>query len=275
VPRIADEISPLEFLQLVAEPHRWQMLRELTRSDRRVGELTELLDEPQNLVSYHLAELRRAGLVSARRSSADGRDNYYRVEPRRCGELLRSAGTALQPGLRLGLLPPEPVEIRGRRSPRVLFLCTGNSARSQMAEALLERLSDRQIQAGSAGSHPKPLHPNAVRVMAERGIDISRRPTKHLSRFVRTRFDRVITLCDKVREVCPEFPGQPTTAHWSMADPAATEGDTDADTYPVFERTADDIENRIGPLIAQITAAANEGGSHDRRGNREHSLHGR
>jgi protein-tyrosine-phosphatase len=94
--------------------------------------------------------------------------------------------------------------------------------------------------------------------MAERGINILGRPTKHLSRFARTRFDRVITLCDKVREVCPEFPGQPTTAHWSMADPAAAEGDTDADTYPAFERTADDIENRIGLLIAQMTAEERE-----------------
>jgi protein-tyrosine-phosphatase/DNA-binding transcriptional ArsR family regulator len=258
VPRASDEISPLEFLQLVAEPQRWRLLHELSRSDRRVGELTELLEEPQNLVSYHLAELRRAGLVSARRSSADGRDNYYRVEPQRCGELLCSAGAALQPGLRLSPLPPEPVTIGGRRAPRVLFLCTGNSARSQMAEALLDHLSGHQMQARSAGSHPKTLHPNAVRAMAERGMNISGRPTKHLSRFARTRFDRVITLCDKVREVCPEFPGQPTTAHWSMADPAAAEGDTDADTYPVFKRTADDIENRIGLLIAQMTAGGEE-----------------
>ena len=254
MPRTADDISPLGFFQLVAEPHRWQMLRELTESDRRVGELTELVGGPQNLVSYHLAELKRAGLVSSRRSSADGRDSYYRVEPQRCAELLCSAGAALEPGLRVGLLPPEPVRIAGRRAPRVLFLCTGNSARSQMAEALLEHLSSHQIQARSAGSHPKPLHPNAVRAMAERGIDISGRQTKHLSRFARMRFDRVITLCDKVREVCPEFPGQPTTAHWSMADPADAEGDTDEDTYPVFERTADDIANRIALLIAHMTA---------------------
>jgi protein-tyrosine-phosphatase/DNA-binding transcriptional ArsR family regulator len=249
--RVAGEIDPLEFFQLVAEPHRWRLLRELTVSDRRVGELTELLGEPQNLVSYHLAELRRAGLVSARRSSADGRDTYYRVEPQRCAEYLCSAGAALHPGLRLGLLD-EPVDIKGRRAPKVLFLCTGNSSRSQMAEALLEHLSDHQIQAHSAGSHPKQLHPSAVRVMAERGIDISGRPTKHLRRFARTRFDRVITLCDKVREVCPEFPGQPTNAHWSIADPAAQRG-TDEETYPVFLRTADDIENRIGMLIAEMT----------------------
>lgn len=262
----ADKVSPLEFLQLVAEPHRWRLLRELTMSDRRVGELTELLAEPQNLVSYHLAELRRAGLVSARRSSADGRDTYYRMESQRCGELLSSAGGALQPGLRLGVLPAEPAAIRSRRAPRVLFLCTGNSSRSQMAEAFIEHLSGRQIKARSAGSHPKPLHPNSVRVMAERGIDVSHQRTKHLSRFAEARFDRVITLCDKVREVCPDFPGGPTTAHWSIADPAA-DGDTDEETYPAFERTAEDIESRIVRLIAQMTEDREEerGGSHDYR----------
>ena len=135
----------------------------------------------------------------------------------------------------------------------MLFLCTGNSARSQIAEALLEHRTRGVVSARSAGSHPKPLHPNAVRVMAERGIDISNHRSKHLDRFARTRFDRVITLCDKVREVCPEFPGQPTTAHWSMADPAAE--DSDADTsYRAFVRTADEIEARVALLIAQLTS---------------------
>ena len=230
------ETSPLDFLQLVAEPHRWRLLRELSASDRRVGELTELLGEEQNLVSYHLAELRRAGLVSARRSSADGRDNYYRAEPKRFADLFSSAGAAL------GLRPAAPVTVRGN----VLFLCTGNSARSQMAEALISHLSDGRIKARSAGSHPKTLHPYAVRVMAKRGIDISRRRTKHFDRFVQTRFDHVITLCDKVREVCPEFPGHPTTAHWSIADPTAEE------TYAAFERTAEELETRIQLLIAQM-----------------------
>jgi protein-tyrosine-phosphatase/DNA-binding transcriptional ArsR family regulator len=244
-------VSSVEFLQLVGDPHRWQLLAELARSDRRVGELTELLGKPQSLVSYHLGELRGAGLVSARRSSADGRDTYYRVDLRHCGELLCSAGAALNPGLRLVVLPPELVAVRRRRAPRVLFLCTGNSARSQMAEALLEHRSGRRIQAHSAGSHPKPLHPNAVQVMAERGVDISGQSTKHLGRFARMRFDRIITLCDKVREICPEFPGQPTIAHWSMADPAA-EGDSDEATYPAFRRTADELEERISLLIAHM-----------------------
>jgi protein-tyrosine-phosphatase/DNA-binding transcriptional ArsR family regulator len=250
-------LSPLEFLQLVGDPQRWQLLTALARSDRRVGELTELAGKPQNLVSYHLGELRRAGLVSSRRSSADGRDTYYRVDVARCTELLCAAGATLQPGLQIGLLPAGDVTIRfdsiRGRAPRVLFLCTGNSARSQMAEAFLEVRSNHVIEARSAGSHPKALHPNAVQVMAERGVDISGRRTKHLNRFARTRFDRVITLCDKVREICPEFPGHPTASHWSMPDPSAS-ADTDELTYPVFVRTADELETRVGLLIAELTA---------------------
>jgi ArsR family transcriptional regulator, arsenate/arsenite/antimonite-responsive transcriptional repressor / arsenate reductase (thioredoxin) len=253
-------VSPQEFLQLVADPQRWRLLCELARGDRRVGELTQLVGEPQNLVSYHLRGLRQAGLVSSRRSSFDGRDAYYRVDLTRCGELLCSAGPALHPGLQLTVAPPLPG--RRQRPPRVLFLCTGNSARSQMAEALLEHVSDHTIEARSAGSHPKPLHPNAVRVMRERGIDISRHSTKPLERFLRTRFDQVITLCDKVREVCPEFPGEPATAHWSIADPAA-EGDADGDTYPAFERTASELEIRIPYLIARLSTP--EGGNPDAR----------
>src|SRR5918992_4486748 len=224
--------QPPEILGLLSDPLRWQLVGELGRSDRRVGELVELVGKPQNLVSYHLAELRRAGIVSARRSAADGRDVYYRADLLRCRDLLGEAGLALHPGV--SLAPMGPVATPRPARPRVLFLCTGNSARSQIAEALVEHRSAGTVEARSAGSHPKPLHPNAVRVMAERGVDISGRPTKSLTRFARTRFDRVITLCDKVREICPELPGAPIAAHWSMADPAA-EDDNGKGTYLAFE----------------------------------------
>jgi ArsR family transcriptional regulator, arsenate/arsenite/antimonite-responsive transcriptional repressor / arsenate reductase (thioredoxin) len=245
--------SPPRALQLLADPQRWQLLAELAKSDRRVSELTRLLGKPQNLLSYHLGELRTAGLVTARRSSADRRDTYYRAELLRCGEVLGEAGAALHPALRL--LPQRTAEAISwpGQAPVVLFLCTGNSARSQMAEALLDYRSGHVVRACSAGSHPKPLHPNAVRVMAERGIDISGRPTKHLRRFARTRFDRVITLCDKVKEICPEFPGPSTTSHWSMADPAA-EAETDAESYAAFQHAAADLETRIDLLIIQLNA---------------------
>jgi ArsR family transcriptional regulator, arsenate/arsenite/antimonite-responsive transcriptional repressor / arsenate reductase (thioredoxin) len=248
----SDDTLPLQFLQLMADPLRWRLLGELARSDRRVGELCELVGKPQSLVSYHLRELRSGGLVSARQSAADGRDTYYQANIGRCAELLSAVGAALHPAVRLECLPGEPPKAGRGRRPRVLFLCTGNSARSQMAEALLEHRTRGAIGARSAGSHPKPLHPNAVRVMAERGIDISGHTSKHFDRYSRMRFDRVITLCDKVKEVCPDFPGQPTTAHWSMADPA-TEGADDESSYPAFVRTADEIDTRVGLLIAQLT----------------------
>jgi protein-tyrosine-phosphatase len=183
-------------------------------------------------------------LVSARRSSADGRDAYYRVELARCGELLGSAGGLLHPGLRL--VPPSAEDDGGAdRSIRVLFLCTGNSARSQMAEGLLQHLSHGTIEAFSAGSHPKVLHAQAVRTMDKRGIDLRGRRAKHLSEFATQQFDSVITLCDRVREVCPEFPGHPRTIHWSIADPAL-EGPA------AFERTAAELEWRISFLLYVI-----------------------
>ena len=257
---VGANLSPPQFLQLVADPQRWQLLTELAKSDRSVSELTTLLDKPQNLLSYHLAELRKAGVVTARKSSADRRDTYYQVDLVRCGKLLGDAGGALHPALRLRLGPatPDVPASRRGRAPMVLFLCTGNSARSQMAEALLEHRSHHAVHARSAGSHPKPLHPNAVRAMAERGIDISGHLTKHFRRFARNRFDHVITLCDKVKEICPEFPGQPTTAHWSIPDPV-TKGASDDETYAAFQRLAEELETRTGLLLAQITTQRAEG----------------
>jgi protein-tyrosine-phosphatase len=238
------------FVQLVAHPVRWRLLQELVSSDRRVWELTGLVNERQSLVSYHLGQLRAGGLVQTRRSAADRRDAYYTIDLAACGEQLQAAGGALHPGLRLAPAPPLSLRATGtsRRRLRVLFLCTGNSARSQIAEALLVQMSQGTIGAASAGSNPKPLHPNAVRVMAKRGVDISGNRTKHLDEFVATRFDAVITLCDKVREVCPEFPSPARRVHWSIPDPAL-EGPTRRASYPAFERTTKELETRIGFLL--------------------------
>jgi ArsR family transcriptional regulator, arsenate/arsenite/antimonite-responsive transcriptional repressor / arsenate reductase (thioredoxin) len=187
-----------------------------------------------------------------RRSAADGRDSYYVLDLARCGELLSSAGASLHPAL-----APTPRRERGAARARVLFLCTGNSARSQIAEVLARQLSGGGVSTASAGSHPKPLHPNAVRVMRERGIDISGRRSKHLSELADQRFDYVISLCDRVREVCPEFPGGPELIHWSIPDPAREHG-IDEQTLPAFERTATELETRIGFLIEAINATRQE-----------------
>jgi ArsR family transcriptional regulator, arsenate/arsenite/antimonite-responsive transcriptional repressor / arsenate reductase (thioredoxin) len=230
---------------------RWQLLRELAQSDLRVGELCSRLQLHQSLVSYHLAQLRSGQIVARRRSSADGRDSYYLLDLERCIDLLTATGAELHPGLNLIRPQASTVPAGAHRPARVLFSCTGNSARSQIAEGLAEQMGNGRIVSLSAGSHPKPLHPNAVRVMRERGVDLTGRSSKPLSRFSTKRFDYVITLCDRVREVCPKFPGNPGLIHWSTPDPAR-EGDTDADTYVAFQRTAAELATRIGFLINSI-----------------------
>ena len=189
-------------------------------------------------------------LLSGPDSSADRRDAYYALDLARVREVLTATGGALHPGLRLA--PARRATTRPRTATaRVLFLCTGNSGRSQMAEALARARSGGAVEAHSAGSHPKPLHPSAVRVMREEhGIDLSRHRSKHLDVFADDRFDRVISLCDRVREVCPEFPGQPETVHWSMPDPNV--GPDDEASYPNFRQTADELETRIEFLLAGL-----------------------
>jgi protein-tyrosine-phosphatase len=243
---------PPRFLRLAAHPLRWRVLVELAQSDRRVGELCDLLEQEQPLVSYHLRLLQAEQVVERRRSAFDGRESYYMLDLGRCVELLAASGGALHPGLQLSTHRPAATGRTARaRRVRVLFLCTGNSARSQIAEALVGRLSDGTVEAVSAGSHPKPVHANALRVMHERGIDLDGWRSKHLSEFAGRRFDYVISLCDRVREVCPEFRDQPSMIHWSIPDPAR-EGGTDEESYPAFERTADELAARIPFLLELI-----------------------
>lgn len=234
--------APPRFLRLASHPLRWALLSELSRGDLRVNELCVRSGERQSLVSYHLRQLRDGGLVSARRSSADGRDTYYVLDLARCGELLSAVGVALHPAL----AAPEPN--RRPAEADVLFLCTGNSSRSQMAAALCAQLSAGAVRALSAGSQPKPVHPHAVRAMGERGLDISANRSTHLDELSDRRFDYVISLCDRVREVCPEFPGEPETVHWSIADPAR-EG-----TRAAYERVATELEQRIAFFIRAINS---------------------
>jgi protein-tyrosine-phosphatase len=117
-----------------------------------------------------------------------------------------------------------------------------------MAEALLRHRAGAGVRVSSAGSRPKPVHPHAVTAMAEYGIDLSGARSKHLDEFAGRRFDRVITLCDRVREVCPEFPGHPGSAHWSIPDPAG-----DPDGYPAFARVAAELADRIEFLTHALT----------------------
>jgi protein-tyrosine-phosphatase/DNA-binding transcriptional ArsR family regulator len=244
------------FVRLAAHPLRWRLLAELADSDYRVRELVARVDQPQNLVSYHLRLLRDGGLVTSTRSSFDGRDSYYHLDLQRCADALTDTGLALHPALRPDGAAPIPL-VPPRPSPAiaVLFLCTGNSARSPIAEALLRHHGPDHVTATSAGSRPRSdLHPNAVRVLRETfGIDVSHQRPRHLDTLAGRRFDHVITLCDRAREACPEFPHHPRLAHWSIPDPDTSDEGHRA-SYPAFQRTAADIDTRVRHLLPALTA---------------------
>jgi protein-tyrosine-phosphatase/DNA-binding transcriptional ArsR family regulator len=252
VSRSGRDPSPPSFLQLAGHPLRWRLLRELARSDRRVRELTTLLGQPQSLVSYHLARLLEGQLVRTRRSAADRRDAYYSLDLARCGELLTATGAALHPGLRLvQAAHAEPDPTPPSPPARVLFVCTGNSARSPMAEALTRHLSPVTVAAFSAGSHPRPLHPNAARVLRERGIDLGGRRPSHLREFAQQPMDYVVSLCDRVREHCRLVGDHPERIHWSIADPAH-DGGSDKETYPAFQQTVAELATRVRFLLHHL-----------------------
>jgi arsenate reductase len=134
------------------------------------------------------------------------------------------------------------------RPIRVLFLCTHNSARSQMAEALLRQIGGERFEVVSAGTEATRVHPLAIRAMADVGIDIAQSRSKHLNEYIGQDFDYVITVCDSANESCPIFPGDPQRIHWSFPDPSAAEG-SDDERYRVFERVRNEITIRLRTWI--------------------------
>lgn len=128
--------------------------------------------------------------------------------------------------------------------PRVLFLCTANSARSQMAEGLLRALAGDRFEVVSAGVEPGSLHPLAVKAMAEMGIDISTQMAKSVDRFLGQEFDYVITVCDAAAERCPVFPGRARRLHWSIEDPANATG-TEEERIRTFRVARDALRAHI------------------------------
>lgn len=130
------------------------------------------------------------------------------------------------------------------RKTRVLFLCTHNSARSQMAEGLLRHLANDRFEAASAGTEATSVRPEAIRVMAELGVDISGQSSKTLERYLGEPFDYVVTVCDDANEACPVFPGAKHRLHWSFRDPSRAEG-SEEKRLEVFRTVRDEIQARI------------------------------
>jgi arsenate reductase (thioredoxin) len=134
------------------------------------------------------------------------------------------------------------------RPIRVLFVCTGNSARSQIAEALLTRIGGGDFAAFSAGTEAKGVNPITVEVLRGLGIDWTGARAKSVNEFMGQPFDHVITVCDRARQSCPVFPGAHDTLHWGLADPAEVEG-THAEQLAAFEQTANEISTRLEPFV--------------------------
>ncbi len=241
-----------DFLKLLAHDIRWGVLAALAHSDRKVQELVELLGQPANLVSYHLKRLRAVQLVRERRSTADARAVYYTLDVERVRQLYLAAGAELHPALASSASARDARQgARVHKSARVLFLCTENSARSQMAEGWLRALAGNLVEVQSAGNTPTQVHPLAIRTMAEVGIDISGQRAKHLDEFQGQRFDYSVTVCDRMREACPTLPGEPEQIHWSLADPAAVTG-SQAVRYRAFKQTAQELGTRVRYLLAAL-----------------------
>jgi protein-tyrosine-phosphatase/DNA-binding transcriptional ArsR family regulator len=265
-----------QFLRLIADETRWLIVRMLTVSDLRAGEIGAALHLPSNVLSYHLKRLRAAGVLRDRHSSSDARDVYYHLDVARLHDLYDAAGDALYPGLpRLFNLAlsadgggggsdgsldgsakgeqtePSDAPMSSRtallRPMRVLFLCTHNSARSQMAEALMRSMGGERVEVYSAGSAPAGVDPEALATLQEVGVDTTGLYAKSLEQFVGEPFDYIITVCDRVRDVCPAFVGDPAQAHWSITDPVDI--DDPERRAKAFRDTLTELQTRIRYLL--------------------------
>ena len=143
-------------------------------------------------------------------------------------------------------------QMKDKKPLEILFLCTGNSCRSQMAEGWAKALKGSAIEAYSAGVDPKALHPLAVKVMAEAGVDISRQQSKHVRVLKDIPFDYVVTVCNNARESCPLFPGKTKIVHRDFEDPAAAKG-SEEEVLAVFSRVRDQIRAFIEGLPDILT----------------------
>ena len=237
-------------LQALGHEVRWHLVRELLGSDLKVGELTAAIGQAQNLTSYHLKILRDAGLVRERRGSADGRDVFYSLDRRAVTSGLLSAMAVISPGSQIGTPNAQRESPSGRQS--VLFVCTGNSARSQLAEAMMRNLGGRRVRVRSAGTHPAGVHAGVQRVLEGRGIHSAKLRSKSVAEFAEWTFDYVVSLCDIARGEPIEVRGNPTFVHWSIPDPVTATGGQKA-VAKAFEMVASEIEVRVGDLYADLT----------------------
>ncbi|MHA6345806.1 metalloregulator ArsR/SmtB family transcription factor [Roseivivax sp. CAU 1761] len=250
------EIDPVLRFAALAHPQRLAAFRLLVRRAPDAvpaGEIARALALPGSTLSPHLAQLRQAGLVSESRQGASRR---YRADLAGAGALARYLLGECCRGRVSDCLPelfPAP-PVTAERRPAVLFLCSGNSARSIFAEAILRRHAGDRFLALSAGTRPNAaINPIAREMLRDKGHDLAPLRAKHVSEFQgpdAPRIDFVFTVCDRAaNEECPAWPGQPVTAHWGQPDPAQAEG-SEAERRLAFQRVYGALHNRIALFAA-------------------------
>jgi len=258
-------------LSALAQESRLKIFRLLVQCGRdgmTAGDIARRIGVPQNTLSFHIAILSRARLLASRK---DGRSIIYSVDlegtrdllsflvedcchgrPEICGPLRKSTAAEYCPAL---MKEEPPMKVVSSKAPvNVLFLCTGNSARSIMAECVLNRLGAGRFKAFSAGSWPAgQVNPLALQLLRQAHFDVSQLRSKSWEEFATPdapTLDFVFTVCDNAaNEVCPIWPGQPMTAHWGLPDPATAEG-SEAERHLAFADTLRMLNNRIGIFVS-------------------------
>ncbi len=237
------QADALSLLKILADDTRWRIIHRLRFSDHQVSELVELLQQPQNLISYHLGILRQAGFVQLHRSDADRRVLFYSLSHTQLRIGLAQVAAALQ-------LPiPDPASLP---AVPILFLCTGNSIRSQMAEAWVRHLSGGRVPVQSAGNRPQPIHPLTYVVMQEVGLDLSQHTPKGIEVLQHFPAQIGVSVCDFAREDCPTFLHVPVLLHWSIPQPERLRRQSGSSELEVFRRLRDTIRERVEGLFGLL-----------------------
>jgi ArsR family transcriptional regulator, arsenate/arsenite/antimonite-responsive transcriptional repressor / arsenate reductase (thioredoxin) len=256
-----------EALTALGHPGRLAVFRLLARrapGGVRPGEMIAALGLKPSTLSVYLAALERAGLIVSKR---DGKSILYRIDLNEVGQLIAYLVADCcrgRPELCLPLAAGALQRLEGEtpvgdRPFNVLFICTGNSARSIMAESILRKDGVGSFRAYSAGSRPKgAVNPFALKVLQSYGYPVDGLASKSWDEFVQAgapRMDFVLTVCDNAAgEACPLWPGQPITAHWGIEDPAAVEG-SDIDKERAFVTAFRYLKNRVSLLVSLPTAS--------------------
>lgn len=254
-----DTMDAVALLGALAQPTRLEIVRLLMRyrpHGLAAGDIGRLLAVAHNTLSAHLAALEQVGLLASRR---DGRHIIFAAQAARADALqafLAEACCTEGPLPCADTAPAFPARrdpVASERPLRVLVVCTGNSARSIMAEAVLNREGLGRIQAFSAGSRPQEApHPLALRLLSDLGYDISEMRSKSWDEFLGPEaapLDLVVTVCDDASEsACPAFPGVPLRVHWGLDDPAAATGPESA-KRAAFLQSYRDLAARVSAFV--------------------------